>query len=1220
VKEAAVAAYTFCRGSAGSATSSMVRPKPIRVLSVEPPLDDGRCINLPRLDRHRAVSLFIAVLLIMFSTQSGYAQSGAFAAITGRVLDPMGASVPNATVTAKNVETGLTRTIKTTTDGLYRFEDLRPGVYEVSVESASFSKKEVSNVKLLVGDQLDVNFGLEVSGPTQSVVVTSEVPLIETTKTDISMVIDDKAVSVLPTTTSFNALGGIANDYQGLAASAPGVKFDYSGDSNDIVGPGAVNDRGVMVNVDGGNISDEVYSWRDALGASLEEVKEFQVLTNNYNAEYGQASNVILNVITKSGTNDFHGDFHAYFRGRNLGASNTFYNSGLAALSPESSGCPPSDYVNGVLTTVSGCPRAPFYKHEYGLTAGGPFVKNRLFWFVSYEQPHQGAPLTLTPFNNPVTVSQPTREVLWSAKVDANLTANNLLTLRYNVQRDDNENLLSQTGPNTDPSGLVSAVGHDNVLNVGLVTTVTAHVVNQARFFWHRSLTQTTTNSTLPAQKFSNGYTGADFCCPLGGVQNRYQYIDDVTWTHGTHTLKAGINISDFPYNSLFQQYHYGLYQGFSQVGGTATNPILRPGQFTVGLGTGFVEASDTIYGLYVQDTWRLRPTLTLNYGLRYDYENGALQGGTIQNSSVKGGCLQGNGLIPACSSDNNNFQPRLGIAWNPNFENGALHTLFGDDGKSVIRASGGVMTQMAILNVSLDSLTFDGLTLLTATAAATPSTCFNTNGGPNASTTDPNCTVLQAYPNAPTKAAIEAVAVGDNFGRVRPISNTIKNPNIYMAALVIDRQVGESFSFSVGYQGVFGNGLLGETDTNFPTPVADPEHPGYYYMPAAGRPNSSFDAIRTSFSNRTSSYNGLVLSTQKRLSHHYQFQANYTFSKTLASVDDWFGLSEPGNPLASLKLEKALAQQDIRNLVNLNVVADTNDISSQRYIKYVINNWTLGLLSTLQSGRPYPVSTGDGAFAGSSFVALGAETNQRPNVLPDGTIVTTDIASVSGTNVLLSQDAVAQCENPALQFAGQPGAPPTLPAAASNCSDIQTTFLAPAGRASANGPVDSYTGKPVDFKSINGDLVRNAGKTLPLYRFDLSVMRSLPIPHRESMRLQLKMDVFNLFNSPLYILNNGNDALAGIIRLPPTGFQTPVPGQPGQVSYSTNADFNCSSNCINPYSGFYVGANGAALNIKDFTSGRVDKSFSNPNFGGLGNPSGSVTPRVLQLAVRVIW
>ena len=162
----------------------------------------------------------------------------------------------------------------------------------------------------------------------------------------------------------------MSNDFEGLAVSVPGVRYDYTSDSSDLVGPGNVNDRGMTVNVDGGNIWDEaqILVARDALGASVEEVKEFQVLTNNYNAEYGQAGSIILNVITKSGTNDFHGDLHAYFRGRNFGASSFFYN-----LSDPTS-------------------RAPFFKHEYGFTAGGPFVKNRLFWFTSLEDTAQGAP------------------------------------------------------------------------------------------------------------------------------------------------------------------------------------------------------------------------------------------------------------------------------------------------------------------------------------------------------------------------------------------------------------------------------------------------------------------------------------------------------------------------------------------------------------------------------------------------------------------------------------------------------------------------------------------------------------------------------------------------------------------------------------------------------------------------------------------------------------
>src|SRR5271155_3487301 len=301
--------------------------------------------------------MFVAGVLLG-SANAAYAQSAAFATITGRALDPKGASVASATVAATNTETGITRTTLTTTDGLYRFENLAPGVYDVSIDASGFTKAIAKAVKLQVGEQRDVNFNLELAGQQQSVLVTSELPLIEQTKTDTSTVIDAKAVADLPTTTSFGAIGGVANDYQGLAASAPGVRYDYSGNSLDLVGPGNVNDRGINVNVDGGNISDQSVSARDALGASLEEVKEFQVLTNNYNAEYGQAGNVILNVITKSGTNSFHGDAHGYFRGRNLGASTFFYNEGFAGATPaDPDGCPQSDFSGGVLTSISGCPR-----------------------------------------------------------------------------------------------------------------------------------------------------------------------------------------------------------------------------------------------------------------------------------------------------------------------------------------------------------------------------------------------------------------------------------------------------------------------------------------------------------------------------------------------------------------------------------------------------------------------------------------------------------------------------------------------------------------------------------------------------------------------------------------------------------------------------------------------------------------------------------------------
>jgi Carboxypeptidase regulatory-like domain/TonB dependent receptor len=1091
--------------------------------------------------------LAIAVALL-FCANGAFGQSAAFATITGRVLDPRGGAVPNATVTATNTETGLVRKTTVTSDGLYHFENLAPGIWDVTVDVEGFAKEEVKGVKLLVGEQRDVNFNLELAGQKTSVVVSSEVPLIETTKTDTSMVIDDKAVANLPTTTSFNAIGGVANDYQGLAASAPGVKYDYTGNSSDIEGPGNINDRGIQVSIDGGNISDASTSARDALGASVEEVKEFQVLTNNYNAEYGQAGNIILNVITKSGTNSFHGDGHGYFRGRNLGASDFFYN------------------LNAPTS------RAPFFKHEEGFTVGGPFVKDRIFWFGSYEKVAQGSPATFTPFGNSVTVSQDTNEILGSAKLDIKLTDKHTLTVRYNLQRDIASNLNVQTGPDTALSGLVNSTVHDNTFNVGLVSTMTPHTVNEARFFWHRTRSLTPTNSTLPGQAGPNFYIGADFCCPQGFLQSRFQYIDNVSYTHGTHTIKSGVNISHFPYDQLFQQYHFGEYGGFA-------NGL--PTRFTIGFGNAQVVAADTIYGLFVQDTWQMRRNLTLNYGLRYDFESGAFKGGTLPNASVPGGCTQANGIIPACGSDKNNFQPRLGIAWSPNFESGFLHTLFGDPGKTVIRAAGAEVTELAYLNIVLDSLNFDGVNLLTQTITASSVGNDGTTSGQ---------TILNAFPNSPDPVTLQLFKPINFFGRIRPISPTLKNPEIREASLSITRQVGPSFVYSIGFQGVYGFGLFGETDTNLAKPVADPAHPGFFYLP--NDPDPRFKAIRTQFNNRNSAYSGLVLTAQKRLSHHVQFQGSYTWSKTLASGEDFFGLSEPANPFISTSSERALSQQDIRHLANFNVVLDTSNLVSTPFVKTVVNNWTFGLLSTLQSGRPYPVSTGDGPSATTIFPALGNETAQRPNVLPNGTLVSTNIGSASGTNLAISPNGVAACQ------AFQPAS--VCPAA--------TTFLAPAG-ANPAGPVDSYTGDPVDFQFFSGNLVRNAGQSLPLYRFDVSVKKAFKIPKWESAALELKMDVFNVFNHPLFILNNGNDNLAVIPINQPTVTKNGIT--------VANPNFVCTAGCIDPNTGFYLGADGRALNLKDFQRATHSAGL---NFNGLGAPAATVTPRIIQLAIRFIW
>src|SRR5262249_40576050 len=510
----------------------------------------------------------------------------------------------------------------------------------------------------------------------------------------------------LPVTAAQGGAGGSGiNDFASLATTAPGVRIDLTGNNLDLVGPGAYNDRGNLINIDGGNVIDQVVSTRDGVGASVDEVKEFQVLTNNYNAEYGQAGGLILNAVTKSGTNQIHGSYAGYFRGRNLSASTYWYNQGLFNT-PEV--CPAKNVQNGNLIKIDCCPRAPFFKDENGFTLGGPFVKDKTFWFVSYEKLLQGAPLTLNPPGaGSITVQQPDDEVLWSAKIDHHFNAKHTATVRFNAQRLTQDNQIVQIATTTTPASLVASVIHDHTLNMAFTSVVTPHLVNEARFFWHRFLSQTPTKSTLPGQQGPDFYFGAAFCCPQGANQNRYQGLENVTYTHGDHTYKAGANISYFPYFSLFQQVHFGLYKGFGSFSGfgppTGPGGANPPKTFGFAAGPGAVNAKDNIYGFYGQDSWRLRPNVTLNYGLRWDYEAGAFKGGYFK-ANVPGGCVMANRIIPACSSDLNNFQPRLGVAWSPQFESGPFGWLMPRN-KSLITASVAEVTQLAYLNISLDSL-----------------------------------------------------------------------------------------------------------------------------------------------------------------------------------------------------------------------------------------------------------------------------------------------------------------------------------------------------------------------------------------------------------------------------------------------------------------------------------------------------------------------------------
>lgn len=1080
----------------------------------------------------RLTLVCIVALLLSLVAVPAAAQSAASATITGTVVDPQGAVIPGAQVTATNVATGVGRTVTTTSAGYYAIPNLPPGTYTVKVSAKGFSEGEAKNVVLNVGDQRDLGIKLGVAGATQAIEVTTEAPLIETTKTDVSSSVTDLDMQRLPT---FAGSGGVANDYAQLALTAPGVKLDTSTLTTDLIGPGSINNRANLYNVDGANITDQLVSGRDGLGASVDEVQQFQVLTNNYNAEYGQAGGLVINVVTKSGTNQIHGDGHMYFRGRNLAASQPFYNLGILG-DPR---CPDP-------TSVDGCPRAPFHRKEGGFTIGGPFIKDKLFWFGSYELTRQGFPQILTPFGTSITLQAPTNDLIYSGKIDYKISDKHMLTARYNVERTFQDNLIVQTSNAVTPDDLTTFSVHNLGANVGLVSTLTPTLVNEARFAFFRTINSLPDKTTQPGQiHLADGtISGANFCCPQGGLQKRYQYIDNLTWTHGNHTMKTGFNISYYPWFSLFPQFHFGQYR----VSAAGT-----PVSFTFAVGPGEVTSKDNIYGFYVQDTWKLTRKLTMNAGIRYDMEAGAFKGGKIHGPN--GTCFQGNGIISACSSDLNNWQPRLGFTYQltPN---------------TLLKASAAEVTMLAFNNVVLDSLNFDGTTLNTIT------------------TSDP--AVLAAFPNAPNPALLTgSIACPPTCGRVRPISDHLKNPEMRMFNLSIEHQFTNTFSMELQYIGQFGFGLFGERDVNTPPVIADPAHPGFFFF--GDRPDQRFTAVRTNENSRTSHYNGMLLSATKRFSKHVQFSTSYTWSHAITSGEDFFGLSEPADSV-NTRAELGPAFNDIRHAANFGVVYDTGRATDRSILRWFTNDVGISWIGQLQSGRPYPFSTGTAGFANGIFFGAGNETQQRPDVLPDGTISTAGLAAADGTNALFGPGAVAACIT-----AGFPAA---------QCNSIQNTFLAPAG-ASALGAIDPITGDVVDFQKVSGNMGRDAGRQSPFYKVDLSLKKTFKIPHNENLKLEIQADAFNVFNHSNWTFFNSNN----ITALLPFGALDPA--APAGTGF-----FDCTT-CMRP-NGTLAGANGQALNIRDIQHGKLDSNLLSPNWGGIGDPTNSDIARTFQLSFHV--
>ncbi len=608
------------------------------------------------------------------------------AIVIGIVTDDSGAAVPGATVTARNVNTGVARTVVTIADGHYRIPVLPPGQYEFTVELPGFSRVRRSGVNLSLGSEVTLGFQLKPAAVTEELTVVADAPLVETTNAAVQTIVNREQIDLLPL---------ISRDYFDLVRLTPGAVVTNGQGTSFTGSPG----RGNVYLIDGVDNSEDISGF-DRQGFNLDGVEEFQVIANNFKAEYGRAAGGVISVLTRSGTNAYRGSAFYLFRSDDLIARNPF-------LAP-------------------GAPKDPFTRKQWGGTIGGPLVKNRTHFFLTFEYEGLDTNTTTTrPYPPPgATVSAATRGFLaqhnvpafpdtsagtqvrlvrpeksrdpsLTARIDHNISSNQVLTFRFNWRRDTDVSQASGTifdanGMDTYSRSAYGSVNHKWIRS--------ANHLNELYFQFGKSeLSFIETNRTLPnifIDEFSTttAYLGAPTNRPQGRNDTTYQIIDNYTITApngwlGGHVIKFGGDAKLFRSDSYFDSNFRGRFD-FTTVANFLAG---RPRRFTQNQGNSQLDRPNSIFALYVQDDWRVSPRLTLNLGVRYDYENGkteALRDVAPGSAAcpLSGACGEAG---PGISGDKNNISPRFGVNWDVE-----------GNGRTVVHAGAGIYYDQIILNI----------------------------------------------------------------------------------------------------------------------------------------------------------------------------------------------------------------------------------------------------------------------------------------------------------------------------------------------------------------------------------------------------------------------------------------------------------------------------------------------------------------------------------------
>jgi hypothetical protein len=584
-------------------------------------------------------SALLALVLLCLAAV-GEAQSTG-ATLQGTISDPQRALLPGVTVVISNVETGFSRTVVTDERGWYRAPALPPGSYEVRAELQGFGSVVRSGLTLTIGQEATINLQLDLATVQETVTVTGETPLVETSNSTLGTTVTRSELDSLP-------LAG--RNFSGLATLSPGLAGVGSGTTG--LNAGGQTTRSNSFIVDGASNDDTIVATQRG-GFSLEAVREFAVLSNQFSAEYGMASGAIVTVITRSGTNEVQGRGFLFHRDDSFDSQDPF-------------------------SKAQGSGKSPFSQQRFGGFLGGPIVRDRMHYFGAYEGVRQRETNVVTsPLVPPDEREFPETEDggQYFFKNDNRLNDAHSLSLRYraekNLQKGSGIGGLNtrERGSNTD------RLDQDLVANETWV--VSSRVLNELRFQFARRSTFTDTEGFsvdgMPQIDRPSGRFGKAQNLPQGRDENRYQLVNNYSMTIGSHDLKTGFDVSLIRADSFFPRNRDGNFQFRTDAPFNPDDPSTYPFQYSVAIIDPNQPLPNDLISFFVQDTWRLPRNLTINAGVRYDRERGFHK-------------------ITGVPDDSNNFQPRLGFVWDP----------FGT-GKTAVRGGYGHYVDQSFLNIQLN-------------------------------------------------------------------------------------------------------------------------------------------------------------------------------------------------------------------------------------------------------------------------------------------------------------------------------------------------------------------------------------------------------------------------------------------------------------------------------------------------------------------------------------